>query len=86
MFKINNSFAIKNDKIPHFENLNHARHLKDVATGSKQCQTIVPLCLYFQVACSKCQRIPVSIKIKWYTGLKQVNIKIIKCHPAKSRA
>ena len=28
LFKINNSFAIKNDKISHSENFNYASHLK----------------------------------------------------------
>ena len=28
IFKINNSFAMKNDKISHFENIYHAIHLK----------------------------------------------------------
>ena len=28
IFKVNNSFAVKNDKLSYFENFNHANHLK----------------------------------------------------------
>ena len=37
IFTINNSFAMKNDKITHFENFNHASYLKYFYIDSK-CQ------------------------------------------------
>ena len=35
IFKTNNSFAIKNDKISHFENFNHGSHLNQKVISPK---------------------------------------------------